>query len=82
MLLKKIVSQEIVTGFTCDRCKKSVSAENINIEQSIVIHEALHINFVGGYSSIFGDGIRVECDLCQECFYDFIIDICRTTCEV
>ena len=82
MLHKQIVPQDIVTGFTCDRCGKSVNAENIDIEQSIVYHEALHINFVGGYSSIFGDGIKVECDLCQECLYDLIKDICRTSMDL
>lgn len=32
------------------------------------------ITFVGGYSSIFGDGVEVIIDLCQHCLYELIKD--------
>lgn len=62
---------EIVTGFTCDRCKKLIHADEY------AFHEAHHINFVGGYASVFGDGSKVACDLCQECLHDLIKEFCR-----
>lgn len=50
---------EVYTGFTCDRCGKTVSCDDPDHQ------EGLQIDFVGGYSSVFGDGVRVEADICQ-----------------
>lgn len=35
--------------------------------------------FVGekGYGSIFGDGIKIECDICQHCLKKLIGEYCR-----
>ena len=59
-------------SITCDKCHKEYS----NVLQT---QEFLSIDFIGGYSSVFGDMIQVECDICQYCLKDMIIDICRKT---
>ena len=61
-----------ISAFTCDRCGKYVS-----INDCFEFQEAHHISFVGGYDSVFGDGVKVECDLCQTCLLDLIGGIFR-----
>ncbi len=39
--------------------------------------EALRLRFAGGYGSVFGDGARVEADLCQYCIKELIGPFCR-----
>lgn len=73
MLIKAKKLQLIVTGFTCDRCGKTLTNEQPEHQ------EILHIDFMGGYDSVFGDGVKVECDLCQECLKVLIGDFCRTS---
>jgi hypothetical protein len=57
----------------CDRCHKKY---DIDVE-SFETQEFHHINFTGGFASVFGDGVHVECDLCQKCLKELIDDICR-----
>ena len=52
-----------LVSIVCDRCKKEKDTMNDIMD----IQEWLHINFVGGYASIFGDLDEYECDLCQQC---------------
>lgn len=75
MLLEKQQLQSVVTGFVCDRCNKMVSKEDNAFEHQ----EGHHIAFVGGYSSVFGDGASVKCDLCQNCLKELIQAFCRVT---
>ena len=80
MLIKKLVSTETVTGFTCDRCGKAVSNENDDktvTNKSMDFNEGHFIKFTGGYTSVFGDCAIVECDLCQICLHYLIKDFCR-----
>ena len=63
------VEQEIFDKFICDRCKKEVSDD-------IELQEAYTIRFIGGYASVFGDGCKVACDLCQQCLKELISDFC------
>ncbi len=63
--------QPVVTGFTCDRCSAKVDASDLTHQ------EGHHIAFTGGYGSVFGDGSKVECDLCQDCLKAVIGDFCR-----
>lgn len=63
--------QQVVYAFTCDKCGKTVE------EDSVGYQEGHHINFVGGYGSVFGDGTVVECDLCQDCLKDLIGPVAR-----
>lgn len=49
-----------ITAKECDCCHTSY-------DEIFEMQEFLHINIMGGYSSIFGDGVNVECDICQRC---------------
>jgi hypothetical protein len=65
----KKIEKEVVISYKCDICKKDFPIENYEETQ-----EFHHINFVGGYSSVFGDGASVLCDICQHCLHDMIKD--------
>ena len=55
--------------FICDKCKEEVTNQ-------LELQEAQTIRFTGGYASVFGDGNRVSCDLCQGCLKELIGDFC------
>lgn len=38
----------------------------------IEIQEFHHVDFIGGYGSVFGDETRVRCDICQHCLHGMI----------
>ena len=57
----KLVPAETVSGITCDCCKTRFTANDAGW------FEIQSIEFVAGYSSIFGDGNFVSIDLCQDC---------------
>jgi hypothetical protein len=63
----------IITGWTCDVCKTTY-----DVEDYLEIQEFHSINFTGGYGSVFGDMVKVECDICQYCLKEMIDGICRT----
>lgn len=71
---KKMVEIEEITSKQCDRCKVWYDVEE-DVFESQEFH---HIRFTGGYGSVFGDGIKVECDLCQKCLKEMIKDYMRT----
>ena len=52
---------EAVSSITCDRCGRSSK------EDATGDAEYTSVDFVGGYGSVFGDGAKVEVDLCQHC---------------
>ena len=62
MQKKALQILEGVSSITCDRCGRASQAEAIGIS------EFTSIDFVGGYGSIFGDGSKVEVDLCQQAY--------------
>ena len=64
-----------VISIQCDICKKEYSNEDWKDE--FEIQEFLFIKFIGGYASSFGDGIEVECDICQHCLYEMISEYAR-----
>lgn len=57
----------------CDRCHQIYDVD-VNCMEAQEFH---HINFVGGYGSIFGDGTVVECDLCQNCLKELLGEFIR-----
>jgi len=65
----EIAEHQIFDKFICDRCKKEVKGE-------MELQETHSIRFIGGYSSIFGDGSSISCELCQQCLKALIGDFC------
>ena len=59
-------------SLTCDKC-----GEIYSIDDHQEIQEFHHVSFTGGYSSVFGDGSSVHCDLCQDCLKELIGSFCR-----
>lgn len=59
---------------TCDKCGKETTQHD-----PMELQEYYCIEFIGGYSSVFGDESHVECDLCQHCLKKMIGDFCRVT---
>jgi hypothetical protein len=72
---KKVsVQVEQPTEIECDKCHTVY-----DVSDYFEVQEFLHINFVGGFSSIFGDGNKVECDICQHCLATMISGLYRIT---
>jgi hypothetical protein len=61
------VNKEIIESYICDKCKREYKDDDI-----FEVQEFHHIQFTGGYGSVFGDSSNVECDLCQYCLYELI----------
>ncbi len=63
-----------ITGFTCNKCKKTYSVDSD--EDSFGFGEEFddmhQIDFVAGYGSPFGDGMKVSATICRWCLYDLI----------
>lgn len=60
-ITKKILAeQDKVIGLKCDHCLKEY-------EDVFELQEFIHINFIGGDASVFGDGYEYEADICQHC---------------
>ena len=63
---KKItVEQYSAETITCDICGKKY--DYANSEDFMEIQEFHHINFRGGYNSVFGDDVGFAADICQHC---------------
>ena len=54
-----------VESIKCDRCKTTYS-------DMIELQEFHCIDYIGGYGSIFGDNMRIQCELCQYCLSEMI----------
>lgn len=66
------IIKHVPISLICDKCKKEYF---YNKDEDIFeIQEFHHINFQGGYSSIFGDGKIVSYDICQHCLYKWLIN--------
>ena len=70
--------QKQLSEITCDICGKKYSTDKDWQE----IQEFVHIAFVGGYGSIFGDGEKYECDICQHCLKRLLGKYLRLTKEL
>jgi hypothetical protein len=70
----KTFRRQVANSYVCDRCKKEVSVDDI-----MELQEWHRVSFVGGYSSVFGDGCKVEADICQNCLLELIGAFCRRT---
>ena len=65
----EMVEHRVFDKFICNRCKQKVVG-------GMELQETHSIRFTGGYSSVFGDGSNVSCDLCQQCLKNLIGDFC------
>lgn len=54
----------VVHQIRCDRCGKEAEFSKFGLDQMT------SIGFDAGYGSIFGDGNRVDIDLCETCVRD------------
>lgn len=64
------VESEVLEYVVCDRCKRK-------FDNDMDLQEFHFINFLGGFTSVFGDMVEVECDLCQHCLHELIKDFYR-----
>lgn len=64
MQLKTVEAVSVVQLIRCDRCGKEAERGEVDFGEMTLI------GFDAGYNSIFGDGNRVEADLCESCLRD------------
>ena len=69
---KRFIERKVIS-ITCDICGKTYCKTKDIFE----VAEFHHINFIGGYGSVFGDEALVQCDICQHCLYKMIKDYAR-----
>jgi len=67
---EETITQKIPVKYFCDKCKKEIT-------NFMEIQEMYFIKFQGGYDSVFGDGVEVECEICQDCLKEMIGEFCR-----
>ena len=60
---------ETVVSVTCDKCHNEIEESDFD--------DMINVEFIGGYSSIFGDGVKVSVDLCQRCFKALVGPYCQ-----
>ena len=78
MITYKKVKTSKPFAYTCDKCGKTYEIDGTFADQ-MEAQEFLHINFTGGYGSIFGDMNHVEADICQFCLKPLIGGFARTS---
>jgi hypothetical protein len=64
MKIETMERVSVVDQIKCDRCCKVTARDELDF------HAMTSIGFSAGYASIFGDGNRVEIDLCEHCLKD------------
>ena len=65
--VQEIRKGEELISKECDKCHKIFYPYDI-----FEIGEFLHFRNVGGYGSVFGDGTKIELDLCQHCVKEIL----------
>ena len=80
-------TEKVVVAVECDKCHKVYRKEETEVRKGLTyviktndmweLPEMHHIDFAGGYGSVFGDGNRVQCDLCQHCLMELITPFAR-----
>ena len=72
--IKNVIKHvDILEKYTCDCCAMQIFHDDLEER------EMLHINYIGGYASIFGDGAEINLDLCQHCAKIRLGDILKIT---
>jgi hypothetical protein len=73
MIKTKTITEphEILDTLVCDKC----GFETSELSEMGEFHS---VRLDAGYGSkYFGDGTKVECDLCEKCLYELIKDFAR-----
>lgn len=65
MIKYKPITVSVPSHFICDICEREYN-------DIIEVQEKISINEHCGYGSIFGDGNRIELDMCQHCVSDIL----------
>jgi len=63
-------TEDHIIGYKCDKCKKDYLASDNNDNGIYELQEFLHIDYHGGYGTVFEDGIdgiKIKADICQHC---------------
>lgn len=68
---KTKVEVEEIECVVCDNCGDKIYPDNWEY------HDILHIEFTGGYASIFGDCSVWAVDLCQHCVDSLLGNVLR-----
>ena len=55
-----------IKSATCDKCGHTIPVDVLEYD------EIVHINFIGGYTSHWGDGTEVDIVLCDKCAYELL----------
>jgi len=55
---------------TCSVCGRDLMADELEKQESF------NLNCVGGYGSVFGDGVEFYIDICQHCFKERLGKYC------
>jgi hypothetical protein len=71
-LIERVVREPV--NVTCDKCGNSYLYDSVG---EMEIQEFHHVRFTGGYGSVFGDGVLVEADICQNCLKEILGEWCR-----
>ena len=78
MITYKKVKTSKPFAYTCDKCGKTYEIDG-TFEDQMEAQEFLHIDFTGGYGSIFHDMNRIQADICQSCLKILIEGFARTS---
>ncbi|MET4695303.1 hypothetical protein [Endozoicomonas lisbonensis] len=70
---RKPIEQDVEVAVECDRCEKRYDKNKDLCD----FEEVLRLDFTAGYTSAFGDGYRIQCDLCSDCLHQLISGYCR-----
>lgn len=63
-------------SITCDKCNTV-----IDVDDQLEFQEVLSITRIGGFASVWGDGTKVDVDLCQTCAHEMLMPYARTVDE-
>ena len=61
------------SSIVCDACSLAAEADSMEAQ------EFLSYSTVGGYTSVFGDGAKIDVDLCQHCVKSLLSGAIRVT---
>lgn len=68
----EVVKEDVrrLVELRCSVCDKDVTHDPLEFQETI------QISHMGGFGSVFGDGLEVNVDLCQHCFKKLLGKYC------